>query len=119
MGYRVLIVDDFEDTAVSMAYLLQTYGHTAVYTTKSSEALEKARQFRPHIAFIDIAMPGIDGWELCRLLKADKTLDGLLCYAVSGFGKPDYERKCLDAGFAGYFRKPISLDDLRPVIGTG
>jgi CheY-like chemotaxis protein len=116
MAFRILIVDDLEDTAVSMAYLLESLGHTVKYTTKSSTALALARQFLPHIAFLDIGMLELDGWALCTQLKAEPSLEGLRCYAITGYGREGDERKSLAAGFDRHFTKPFSIDQLKVVL---
>lgn len=116
MAYRILIVDDVEDTAVSLAYLLETYGHTVKWTTQSPSALELARSFRPHVAFLDIGMPELDGWALCKLLKREPTLDGLRCYAITGYGSTVDQTKSDEAGFDRHFLKPMSIDDLKSAL---
>ena len=117
MAYRILIVDDLEDTAVSMAYLLETLGHAVAYTTKSPGALTLARKFLPHVGLLDIGMPDLDGYELCRALKAEKALAGLRCYAISGYGSRADRRKALAAGFDELFTKPVGIEQLRSILG--
>ncbi|HWA36400.1 MAG TPA: response regulator [Burkholderiales bacterium] len=117
MTYRVLIVDDLEDTAVSTAYLLERFGHSVRYTTQSTVALEIARSFLPHIALLDIGMPKMNGMDLCRALKLEKALDGIRCYAISGYGSNADRKKVLDAGFDEFFVKPVSIDQLKRLLG--
>jgi CheY-like chemotaxis protein len=116
MTLRILIVDDVEDTAVSTAYLIQTLGHAVKYTTRPLSALELARSFKPHIAFLDIGMPGLDGLALCQALKGDTVLDGIRCYAISGYGSDVDVPKASAAGFDDIFVKPVSLDQLKSAL---
>jgi CheY-like chemotaxis protein len=113
---RILIVDDVEDTAVSTAYLIQTLGHTVKFTTRPLSALELALSFKPHIAFLDIGMPGLDGLSLCQALKGETALDGIRCYAISGYGSEADVHKASAAGFDDIFVKPVSLDQLKSAL---
>ncbi len=106
---RVLVVDDNSDAAESLAMMLQLEGHDVRLAFSGAEGLQVAGEFLPRIAFLDIGMPGMNGYELARHLRADASLDGLRLIAVSGWGGEADKRKAMEAGFDLHLTKPVSV----------
>ena len=105
---RVLIVDDNDDSAELLALLLGREGHETRVAHDGSEALVVAGLFRPNIAFLDIGLPGMDGYELMRALRARPELEGCKFVAVTG-----YEERSSSPGaaaFDAHLVKPVDLD---------
>ncbi|HKO47244.1 MAG TPA: response regulator [Polyangiaceae bacterium] len=105
---RVLIVDDNHDSAELLALLLRREGHETRVAHDGEEAIRVALTFCPNIAFLDIGLPGIDGYELLDILRVCPELPGCKFVAVSG-----REELCPDSGapvFDAYLLKPIDLD---------
>src|SRR5262249_4123998 len=83
----VLVVDDDHDTADSYRVLLSLWGYHTVVAYDAQTALEAARRERPDLVLLDLAMPGGDGWELARRLRAEPGLEAVMLLAISGCGQ--------------------------------
>lgn len=106
---RVLVVDDLQDTATSLAFLLAEMGHEAKFATDPVAAVEVARSFKPEIALLDIGMPKLDGWRLGRLLKSEPGLESLRVFAITGYATTADHQRSMDAGFEDHFTKPVDI----------
>ena len=119
MGSRttlnVLIVDDDAGAARALARLLRAGGHTAHVSYDAREGFELASRIKPDLILHDLAMPGIDGHEAARRLRADPNFSNTVLIACSG--SVDEER-ARAAGFDGWLVKPISDGDLDAVLAT-
>lgn len=104
---RILVVDDNADAAESLAALLRVYGHDARVARDGPAALDLAATFRPTVAFLDIAMPEMDGYEVARALRRMPEGHEALLIAVTGFGRDEDRRRALDAGFDRHVTKPL------------
>jgi CheY-like chemotaxis protein len=104
---RVLIVDDNADAAEMLATLLAVEGHHVQTATSGSAALAMVRDFHPHIAFLDIGMPGMSGYDLARRLRADARLSGIILVAVTGWGQDEDRRRSAEAGLDHHLTKPV------------
>jgi len=115
---RVLVVDDNEDAAEMLSMLLDIEGHDVRTAASGPAALEVIRTFAPEIAFLDIGMPGMDGFELARRLRADARLADILLVAVTGWGQDDDRRQSREAGFDAHLTKPVEPDAVREAIAS-
>lgn len=113
---RILVVDDNEDAAQSLGLLLRAMGHEPCIAHDGATALAQLDGFRPDLALLDIGMPGMDGYELARRLRADTALPGLVIAAVTGWGEAQDRARADAVGFDHMFRKPIGSGDLARVI---
>lgn len=107
VGHRVLVVDDNVDAAVSLAELLRLRGHEVCVVHSGAAALEVVGPFLPHIIFLDIAMPGMDGYQVARQLRERPELDNPLIVAVTGFGGDADRQFSHAAGFDEHATKPL------------
>ncbi len=112
---RILIVDDNADAANSLALLLEMDGHTTRPVYGSVAALESARDFDPHVVLLDIGLPGMDGYEVARRLRARGSKAKIV--ALTGYGQRDDLERSRDAGFDAHMVKPVDLQLLRRQIG--
>lgn len=112
---RILIVDDNEDAAASMALLLQTFGQEVKVASQGAAALALLESFKPALMLIDIGLPDMDGYELARRVQAR---GGDLPYlvAVTGYGQPEDRRRSDQAGIGVHLTKPVDLDALLAVV---
>ncbi|MGV3662303.1 MAG: chemotaxis protein CheB [Prosthecobacter sp.] len=110
---RLLIVDDNQDSARSMATLQRRRGHETRIACTGLEALTVAAEFLPDVVLLDIGLPRMDGFEVARQLRAMPALSGVLLLAMSGYGCSTDLEKAKQAGFDEYFIKPVDLDRLR------
>ncbi|TQK08023.1 response regulator [Herbaspirillum sp. SJZ107] len=115
-GRRVLLVDDNVDAMEMMAFLLAEMGYDA-YTTADASHLEAlALEKQPDVIVLDIGLPGVDGYELARMLKAHPVLKSIRLVAHTGYGSPEDRRKAQAAGFDAHLVKPAELDDLEKAL---
>jgi PAS domain S-box-containing protein len=113
--YRVLVVDDNQDTARSCAMLLKTMGHEVETAHDGQTAIEVAKDYRPQVLLLDIGLPGMNGYEVARTLRNDGFKDELMI-AVSGYGQPDDRRRSEEAGFDDHLVKPVDQAGLRRAL---
>lgn len=109
---RVLIADDNRDSAESLGMLLSLEGHEVHVAYTGGEALALAVAKPPELAFLDIGMPDMDGFELARRLRSVPFGHRPTLVAVTGWGRPDDIRKALEAGFDHHVTKPLDPDVL-------
>ncbi|HEY0709330.1 MAG TPA: PAS domain S-box protein [Polyangia bacterium] len=110
---RVLIVDDNEDARVSAADLLSLLGHEVKTAATGLSALEVVEEFTPDVAFLDIGLPGMDGYELARRLRAKfGSALPLRLIALTGYGQESDRAQTRAAGFDAHLVKPVELTNL-------
>ncbi len=103
---RVLIADDNHDAADSLAFLVRIWGHDARVAYDGEAALALATTFRPHVALLDIGMPKMDGYQLCRHFRQDKTLAETVLVALTAYSDEQTLRSASAAGFDHHLVKP-------------
>jgi CheY-like chemotaxis protein/nitrogen-specific signal transduction histidine kinase len=113
---RVLIVDDNRDAAQSLALMLDLEGHEVRTAADGLEALEVAEAFRPKVVLLDIGMPGIDGYETARRLRARPWAKSTLLCAQTGWGQEDDKRMARSAGFDRHLVKPVDPEELNRIL---
>lgn len=112
---RVLVVDDNLDSADTMAELVRIWGYEVRTAHDGPAALECARSFRPNVVLLDVGLPGMDGYELARRLRAEG-LAGDLLVSVTGYGQEEDRRKAEEAGFDHHLTKPVNPDILQRLV---
>ena len=115
-GQRILVVDDNVDAARTLELLLKSIGHQAKVAYSGLEALRIAPDFDPHIVLLDIGMPGLDGYEVARRLRATQKGNVLRLVAITGWGQEGDREKSREAGFDVHLVKPVDPDDLARVL---
>lgn len=117
---RVLLVDDNVDAVETLALLLREMGHHVEFALNGQAAIHLARQLRPEFAFLDLAMPGVDGYEVARRLSREPGLEGLRIFALTGSGLRDEERRLSrEAGCELHLIKPVDPAFLASLLGQG
>ena len=121
---RVLVVDDNRDAAEALALLVGMMNHSVKVTTRPEEVIEVVQAYRPHVVFLDLGMPAMDGHELCRRLRAKFGFENLCLVALTGHGAPRDRARSRHAGFDAHLLKPPSpelvqstIDELREPRG--
>ncbi|MGQ0764731.1 MAG: hybrid sensor histidine kinase/response regulator [Gemmatimonadota bacterium] len=114
-GARILVVDDNKDAADSLAMMLRIMGHDVRAANDGMDGETLAAEFRPDIAFLDLGLPRLSGYELARRIRKSRGPDVLLV-AVSGWGQADDRRRTRDAGFNHHLTKPVSREELLNVL---
>lgn len=113
---RVLIADDNLDAGATLAMLLELEGVTTRTVGNGPDALLELAAFRPHLFFCDIGMPGLDGHEVARQVRADPSHQRTVLIAVSGWGSDTDKRHAEAAGFDGHLTKPVDAQALRALL---
>jgi CheY-like chemotaxis protein len=113
---RVLVIDDNHDAANVMAMLVETFGGTALAAYDGESGLAKLREFRPSVVLLDIGMPGMDGYEVCRRIR-DQAGQAIGVVALTGWGHEKDKQLAADAGFDAHLTKPADPARLAEVIG--
>jgi DNA-binding response OmpR family regulator len=112
---RVLVVDDNEDAADSLAMLLSVRGDAVRTAYDGEQALEAEHDFRPGIVLLDIGLPKLSGYEVARRIRAERGSD-VLIVAITGWGQAEDRDRARDAGFDHHFTKPVDFDRLIALI---
>ncbi len=114
---RILLADDNEDAANSLATLLGLRGHAVRVAGDGASAVELASAFRPHIALLDISMPVLDGYATAEAIRARPWGNELLLVALTGWANQADRARALKSGFDIHVAKPIDFDALDRIIG--
>jgi len=113
---RILIVEDNEDARESLRLLLELDGHAVMIAVSGEDGLEQARAGDFTVALVDLGLPGIDGFEVARQLRAMIRGRELRLIAVSGYGQPVDRERAQAAGFDAHLVKPVDTDHLRSLL---
>jgi two-component system, cell cycle response regulator DivK len=108
----VLIVEDFLDAREMLVDCLHFAGYMTGIAADGFEALEKAKDLRPDIILMDLAMPGLDGWSASEILKRDPATWRIPIIAVSAHALPSDEERARASGCAGFLAKPVNPEEL-------
>jgi PAS domain S-box-containing protein len=112
---HVLVVEDSRDAADSLAMLLQLWGHQVRVARDGLSGLKAARSFRPQVVFLDIGLPGLDGYEVARRLRAEFG-DEVRLVAMTGYGQEEDRRRAREAGFDAHLVKPAEPELLQRLL---
>lgn len=107
---RVLLIDDNQDAAESLAMMLRADGHEVRTGFGPQDALAMAAAWQPDVMLLDIGLPGMDGYEVARRLRAAG--QALRLVALTGYGQPEDVQRSVEAGFDGHLVKPVALEAL-------
>jgi PAS domain S-box-containing protein len=115
---RVLIVDDNEDGAESLAMLLRFCGHETHLAYDGAEAVDAAERLHPDVILLDIGLPGVNGYEACRRIRERPWGKRILLVALTGWGKDEDRSLSRDAGFDAHMVKPVDHDALLKLLAS-
>jgi signal transduction histidine kinase/DNA-binding response OmpR family regulator len=115
-GLKILVVDDDVAVGEAMAELLRLDGHDARIATSGEEAIALAQSFRPELALLDLSLPGMDGYETARKIRALPEGREIALIASTGSGGETVRLRCEAAGFDHHLVKPTDLDALKRLI---
>ena len=112
---RIAVVEDKIENLDLMVYLLRAFGHETCVARDGAEGLALVEAELPDLVIMDLQMPGIDGYEALRVLKADPVLRAIPVVAVTAYAMVGDRDQVIAAGFDGYISKPIDVPEF---IGT-
>ena len=113
---RVLIADDNRDAAESLAMLLQMEGHEVTVVHDGREAVTAFETSRPDAALLDIGMPGLNGYEIARIIRRSPLGRDVTLIAVTGWGQDNDKAQAAQAGFNHHFTKPVEPDAITALL---
>ncbi len=120
-SWNVLVVEDEADSMELVQGLLSYYGIESVGASTGEDALEILENMVPTLIIIDLALPGLDGWDVLKRLKTHRSLSRVPCVAITAFHTPELAEQAIENGFDAYFPKPIDatsfVRELQAVVG--
>ncbi len=117
-GLRILVADDYPDTAESLQILLSLWGHEVLVTRSGREALAVVQRFRPHMAFLDFQMPGLNGGEVAQRLRQLPGFERLILVAATGHDHDEESFNSYLKFFDYHLRKPFNLSELERLLAA-
>ena len=115
-GRRVLVADDDRDSADMLAMLLQLTGCTVCAVYDGDSAVQQAARFQPEVAFVDLGMPGVSGYETAKRIRSASSGAGIVLVALTGRGQDEDRRASAAAGFDQHLVKPIDPEMLSDIL---
>jgi PAS domain S-box-containing protein len=117
-GIRVLVVDDNVDAALTLSMILEASGHATRVAHDGAAALQAAAAFLPQVAFLDIGMPGMDGYETASAMRRTPGLEDITLVALTGWGTENDRMRSSDAGFDHHLTKPAQLTAVQELLSS-
>jgi len=118
MAFRILVVDDNADSALSMAMMLSMMGHETRTAYDGEAAVRIAEDFRPHVVLLDIGLPKLNGYEVAQHIRQQDWGGAMFLVAVTGWGQDEDRRRAQDAGMNLHMVKPVEPAALDRVLAT-
>jgi CheY-like chemotaxis protein len=115
---KILVVDDIKDSADSLALLLSIGGHQVAVAYSGYGLEEQISSFLPEIIFLDIGMPGRDGFELAAAVRSSDKFKGIVLVALTGRSGEEDTLRIKASGFSYHVIKPFDLTDIEKIIET-
>lgn len=113
---RILVVDDNVPSAMTLAWAVESHGYTVEVCHDGRCALEAVERFRPDVILLDLGMPGLNGLQVARALRADPRHSAIKIIAQTGWGDSEMRRRTAEAGFDLHLVKPVDLDVLEDML---
>jgi DNA-binding response OmpR family regulator len=117
-GLKVLLVDDNEDVASALAFVLELRGHQAFKISNGADAIKISGEISPDLTILDIGLPDLDGYEVCRRMRTQAWSQGKMIVALSAWGSPSDKEKAIASGFNKHFTKPMSVAVLYALLAS-
>jgi two-component system, sensor histidine kinase len=113
---QILIIEDNRDFREGLRLLLETWGHRVQEASSGTEGLKIFSLTRPDIVFVDLGLPGVDGYAVAKAVRSEPGGDAILLVAITGYGSDNDRRRSKDAGFDVHLTKPVSPDELAELL---
>lgn len=113
-----MIVDDEEDVRYTLKRMIRKFWPKAEISEAANgfDAGQKLLDLLPHVMLLDIALPGVDGFEICRTVRAHPKIKNVKILAISGYSVEEWGKKVIEAGADAFLQKPIELETCRQAI---
>jgi CheY-like chemotaxis protein len=114
---RVLVIEDHIDSARSLAFLLADMGHEVEYAINGYVGLDMALRLLPDFVLLDIGLPGMDGFEVCRRIKSKPALERTRVIALTAWAQEEYRVRSKAVGCELHLVKPVPMQVLEDLLG--
>lgn len=113
---RILVVEDEDNIAIALTYLMTREGYEHARIADGGSALARIRDMRPDLVLLDVMLPGVSGYEICQSVRLAPELAGVKILMMTARGSAIERKKGLALGADGFIAKPFGLDELRQEI---
>jgi CheY-like chemotaxis protein len=113
---KVLVIEDNEENIYLVTFLLEKHGYSVVQAREGEEGIKKAGESGPDLILLDIQLPGIDGYDVARILKGNKATTDIPLVAVTSFAMAGDREVIMNTGFQGYIEKPIDPETFVDIV---
>lgn len=113
---RILVVEDEDNIATALEYLITREGYCHDRVASGAEALPRIRDTRPNLVLLDVMLPEVSGYEICESIRTDPALSGVKVLMMTARGSVVERRKGMALGADGFITKPFELKDLRAEV---
>jgi len=115
---RLMVIDDNKDAAESMSMLFELWGHQVLCAYDGRAALEAAAKYHPDAVFLDIGLPGMDGYEVAERLREQPESAHAVLVAITGYGQDEDRRRSREVGIDHHLVKPVAPETLHKLLDT-
>ncbi|MFT3996486.1 MAG: response regulator [Asticcacaulis sp.] len=115
---KVLIIEDNEALAQTTGWIVEMLGHEYRISLTPQAALAEGEAFLPHVVIMDIGLPGMSGYDLCRLMRTRPVHARTVFLAQTGWDEPEHRARSADAGFAHHLTKPVDVSTLENILNA-
>ena len=113
---RVLVVDDNKDSAQTLAMMLKIMGNDIRTAHDGLEAVEKAQEYLPNVILLDLGMPKLNGYDVCRRIREQTWGLNMVIIALTGWGQAEDRQRTKEAGFDHHLVKPVDVAKLKELL---
>lgn len=113
---RVLVVDDNKDSAQTLGMMLKIMGNDVRTAHDGLEAIEQAADYRPHVILLDLGMPKLNGYDVCRRIREQDWGSDIMIIALTGWGQAEDRQRTKEAGFDHHLVKPVDVAKLNELL---
>jgi len=117
-AWRIVVADDYADAADTLAFALGTYGCTPYTARDGPTALAQIREHKPHATLLELALPGMAGWDVARAVRVDPCTTRTVMITVTAWGRNCDRLQAERCGFDAYVLKPANVSDLLRLIDS-
>ena len=117
MSLRIVVIDDNTDLVESLISVLQLLGHDSWGAMSGADGVTLVEEKRPDVVFVDVAMPGMNGFDVAAQIRRRSWGHSTILIALTGWGRDEDQELCRDAGFDHVALKPVDLDYLQVLLG--
>jgi CheY-like chemotaxis protein len=115
---RVMIVDDNDASAKTLGWAIEAAGHEVMIADSGQAAIENVKEFLPQVVLLDIGLPGMNGFEICQVMRQMPELAKTTFIAQTGWSTDEHKRMAAEAGFDHHLVKPVSLARIEELLNS-